>query len=307
MKRKVIKQANRAYTITLPIDWVRKNRISKDSEVDVEIKERSLIINTQSPTEGGSCEITLDKISSKNMYRHIAALYAKGIDEIIINSKEDISSSITYYLVNMMGYALIFQENDKFVIKDIGGGNYQNLDEIFKRVFQVIINFCDSAIKDVFGKEKEKIASLKRRDTEVNKFCLFLQRAVNKLTYSDPINGRILFTYSFALEKIGDEIQRMWRTNIKYDVKKTKEIYELAKLMKEGLEESFDLYYQFKSTKAEKIYEIRDTVRTKSLKLTKTNPETVRFIRHIVKIIEDATDLNHLTIMRKLQCEVASS
>ena len=127
------------------------------------------------------------------------------------------------------------------------------------------------------------------------------------MTYSDPINGRILFTYSFALEKIGDEIQRMWKTNIKYDVKKTKEIYELAKLMKEGLEESFDLYYQFKSTKAEKIYEIRDTVRTKSLKLTKTNPETVRFIRHIVKIIEDATDLNHLTIMRKLQCEVASS
>ena len=44
MKRKVIKQASQAYTITLPIDWVRQNQISNKSEVDVTVSERSLII-----------------------------------------------------------------------------------------------------------------------------------------------------------------------------------------------------------------------------------------------------------------------
>ena len=46
MKRKVIKQANQAYTITLPIEWVRKNKISKNSEVDIQIREKTLMVNT---------------------------------------------------------------------------------------------------------------------------------------------------------------------------------------------------------------------------------------------------------------------
>jgi len=300
MKRKIIKQANQAYTLTLPIDWVRRNRIDEKSEVDVSEVEKSLIINSSNPVSGGKAKIDLNEINSKNICRIISALYAKGIDEIEIESEKDISSDILSYLNQALGYALVEQKKGIYIIKDIGGGNYKDLDEILKRVFQMLILFYESAIKDIFGESKENLESLRARDLEVNKFCLYLQRAINKSSYPDSIKGRALFTYSFELEKIGDEIHRSWRTAIKYKVNKSRQIKDLTEMSMEGLAKAFEMHYQFNSKKIEEIYSLRDKIREMADKLTKLDSPSLRFVRHIVLIVEDAADLSHLTLMMKL-------
>jgi len=299
MKRKIIKQASQAYTITLPIGWVRKNNLDEKSEVDVEESEKSLVINSNKAVVGEKVVLDMRNLHLNNVFRHINALYARGVDEIELIYGRDISHDLLSFLNQTMGYALISQSSGKFIIKDISGGNYQNLDEIFKRVFQMIISFYESAIKDIFGNEKETLKSLDSRDSEVNKFCLYLQRAINKMSYPDVVKGRALFTYSFSLEKISDEIHRLWRANIKHEIKKTEALKELAELSCEGLGKSFDLYYGFNSKKVEEIYYLRQKVREKSLSL-KVEGHTIRFVRHIVKIIEDAHDLSHLAIMMRL-------
>lgn len=300
MRRKVIKQAGQAYTITLPIDWVRTNNIDKDSEVDVLVSEKDLIIRTDNLVKGSKVDLVVKEVDRRIITMIINSLYAKGVDEIHLSCKEDISSIISANLNANIGYALISQEKDAYTIKDISGGNYQNLDETFKRVFQMILLFYDSAIEDIFGEEKATIEDLESRDTEVNKFCLYLERAVNKMSYSNQINGRIMFTYSFALEKISDEIERLWRTNIKYKIKKTKELKNLFLLSKEGLSQSFDLYYQFNQELMKNLHKTKLNVREKSLSLMIKDPATARAVRHAVKIIEDAADLTHLTVMRSL-------
>ncbi len=300
MKRKVIQQASQAYTITLPIDWVRRNKIDKNSEVDIEVSSKSLVINSGNPQDGGSVKIDLSDKSSRSIHVHINAIYAKGIDTIEINSKEDISNQLTKALNFLIGYALISQKDNKYIIKDISPSNYSDLDEIFKRVFQMIILFYESAIKDIFGDEEETLDNLSSRDREVNKFCLYLQRAINKSSYENDVLGRTIFTYSFNLEKISDEIERLWRNNIKYKVKKNSEIKKLALSSKEGLEMAFDLYFSIGNRKIEELYTLRDRVRENSMKIKVSDPDTQRFVRHIVKIVEDAADLNHLALMKQL-------
>ena len=300
MKRKVIKQANQAFTITLPINWARENRINKDSEVDVEISGKSLIINSKASHQGKSTKIDLNGLKDKEIYRNIVALYAQGVDEIKITVNRDVSSTITKCLNSLIGYALVLQEDDLYVIKDINQGNYSNLDEIFKRIFQMILIFYDAAIKDVFGNEKETSESLRARDNEVNKFCLYLQRAINKISYDDQVKARTIFTYSFELEKISDEIERFWRANIGQNIKKTEEMKKLVELSKEALGKAFDLYFQFNNKKINEIYELRNSLREKSDKIKKTDAITTRFIRHMVKISEEAADLTHLTLIKNL-------
>src|SRR3989339_464669 len=212
MKRKVIKQANQAYTITLPIDWVRKNSVDKNPELDVIESGKSLIVNSSNPVAGGSVSIDANELEGREIYLYLNSMYAKGYDEMIFNSRKDISSTLIKATSVLIGLALVSESNGKYVIRDIGGGNHSNLDEIFKRVFQMVLSFYDSAIGDIFGKEDETNQSLDNRDIEVNKFCLYLERAINKMTYSDSINGRVMFTYAFSLERIGDEIHRLWRT-----------------------------------------------------------------------------------------------
>lgn len=300
MRRKVIKQANQAYTITLPIEWVRKNQIDKNSEIDVIVKERALIINSDNPVAGGKVKLDVNGFDKKIIYRTLIALYAKGIDEIELISKKDISQKLISLLNNLLGYALIEQKDDVYLIKDIKGGETQNLDEVFKRVFQMVLLFYESAIKDVFGKRTETLDGSIARDFEVNKFSVYLQRAINKMSYAKSIRGRALFTYSFELERIGDEINRLWKTVIKYKVKTTKEIKDLADLSLEALGKAFEFYYQFNPGKIKEVYELRDKVRKNSMKLTKLDAMTTRFVRHIVRISEDAADLSHLTLMMNL-------
>ncbi|MBI5148338.1 phosphate uptake regulator PhoU [Candidatus Pacearchaeota archaeon] len=300
MKRKIIKQANQAYTLTLPIDWIRKNKLSEKSEVDVTISEKALIVNSGGKVEGGKAKFDANNLNLNSIFRTLNALYSKGIDEIELYSKKDLSSELISFLNNTLGFALIEQKNDKYVIKDVRGGDYRDLDEIFKRVFQMILLFYESTIKDIFFDRKETLESLNKRDLEINKFCFYLQRAINKQSYPDSIKGRALFTFSFELEKISDEINRLWRTAIKYNVKKTDSIKKLVEASSEGLGKSFDFYYQFNQKNIEDIYKLRNNVRDKALALQNLDGNTARFVRHAVKIIEDATDLQHLTVMINL-------
>ncbi|MGV8152651.1 MAG: hypothetical protein ACP5OG_06215 [Candidatus Nanoarchaeia archaeon] len=300
MKRKVVRQANQAYTITLPINWVRENKIDKNKEVDLEVSEKNILIYTKNTSVGEKIEINADNLEESQIYRILGALYARGADEITFVSKKNLSSQISKYTNSTLGFALVEQKQDKYLIKDLRQGEYENIDEIFKRVFQMLMIYYDSLIKDVFEEKKEDLESLEARDIEVNKFCLYLQRGINKSSYQNQKQGRALFTYSYEIEKIGDEIQRAWRTAIKYKPKLSKETLELANLSKEGLEKAFEFYYQFNINKIKEIYSLRDKVREKSLKIKSSDAHATRFVRHIVKIIEDASDLTHLTLMIKL-------
>jgi len=301
MKRKVIKQGNQAFTLTLPIDWVRKNKVDKNLELDVKEEGKSLLINSSGEVEGGRVKLDLSGQNTRVIFIHVSSLYAKGIDEIEIISKEDISQKLIKAAANTIGYAVVLQEKERYIIKDISGGKYPDIEEIFKRVFQMILMFYEACMNDVFGEEKETADNLKLRDREINKFCLYLQRAINKMSYPDAIRGRSLFTYAFELEKISDEVERAWRTNVQYKIKKTKEIKQLMDKVKEGLEESFDSYYMFNPKKVEIIRLLRDKVRKDSQKIKITDGNTFRFIRHLVKIIEEAADLSQLNVMMRLK------
>lgn len=300
MRRKVIKQAGQAYTITLPIEWVREHGIDKKSEVDVDTVEKSLIITSPTRVRGESIHVDVEGFTEKNLYLHLASLYARGVDEITLSSSKNISSEIMRSLANFIGFALVDQKKGEYVLRDMNGGAIPQIDDIFKRVFQMILLFYDAAIVDIFGKQKEDLESLKARDVEVNKFCLYLQRAINKRSYSSAINGRVLFTYSYMLEKISDEIERFWRTNIKYKVTKTKTLHELMQVSRETLARAFDFYYQKSPQMVDEIYKLRDKTREVSMNLLKLDLATARVVRHCVKISEDAADLSHLALMQDI-------
>lgn len=301
MRRKIIKQAGQAYTITLPVDWVRKNKLEKRGEVDVVESGKSIVISSDNPTEGGEIKIEIkDEIGKRNLYLHLNALYAKGIDKIELVYGRDVSAEIMRALGGLLGYALVSKQGNTYTIKDIGGGRYDSVDEIFKRVFQIILLFYEEASEDVLGKQKESDEALRERDIEVNKFCLLLQRAINKMSYPNPIDGRTLFTYSYALEEIGDEIYRFWKCCLDNKIKIDGGLADLIKLCKNILGETFDFYYQFNSQRIDRLYSLREEMRKKAEKLKKFDFGKARLIGHLNNIADEAVGLSHLSLMMAL-------
>lgn len=297
MKRKVIKQGSGAYTITLPISWVRQNNIDNNTELELTEENKFLTIKTNSLSESKKIKLELETYEKKHIYRVLMSLYSKGLDEITIKSKRGITKELIEILNSLPGYSLVNQKEQDYEIKDIYAGSYPRIEETFKRTFQAIIKFYEDACEDVFGEEKADQEEVELRDREINKLCLYLQRAINKSSYRDNIEGRTIFAYSFELEKIGDEINRFWRTNVKYKTAKSKEMNELAEMTKECIEKAFDLFFQFNYNHIEEVYKNREEVRNKYMKIKPKNEYQMRMIRHLVNISEAVADLTQLTIM----------
>ena len=291
MKRKLVSQAGQALTITVPIEWIRSNGLSAGDEVDVQLFERELILSSTNKVPGKKIKLELTNQPEKLSYVKLNAAYAKGVDEIELTGLyPDLKQNI--------GYAVVSQKQDKYVIRDVSGQTSENLDEILKRVFQMLINFYDSAISDIFGPEKETIEGLNRRDEEINKFVLFLQRAIIKMAHPDPAGGKIMFAYSYMLEIIGDEILRLWRTNIQNKTKKDAKIKELIMLSNQSLQKAFEVYYQENPERMRELMVLRDNIRKKTSSMLKNNFSEI--VLHANKIAEDAYDLTHLSLMKKI-------
>ena len=265
MRRKVIRQANSAYTITLPIGWVRANRLDKNLEVNLVEDGKTLVISNEGSVEVRKARLDISGFKRREIYRHVTALYALGVDEIELVSDSDVSSVIISLLNSLIGYALVSQEGTRYVIRDVAGVGASEVDEVFKRVFQAVILFYSSAIEDIFGDENETQESLRMRDLEVNKLCLYLQRAINKMSYQDSIRGRVLFTYSFELEKLGDNILRLWRSNLEGKFKKSIGLKKAALDSLKCLERSFDNYYRAGAQKGEEAYAFSPFLLTRSI------------------------------------------
>jgi phosphate uptake regulator len=300
MKRRVIRQANQAHTITLPIEWVRKHGIKAGTELDVNVAEKALVISTQQPVKGGSVKIDVSGLHAKVIFQHVNSLYSRGVDEIAIKSDKDVSGVLLKVLQQTIGYALVAQSKNTYVIRDVSGGTGQDIDEVCKRAFQVILQFFDAAIADLSAGAKTAEEEIRSRDIEVNKLTLFLQRAINKSALSDAIEGRTLFALSFMLERIGDDILRTWRNGADKQVRITPAIVDLLKLCQSCLEKAFALHYQYNPARIIEVYNIRDNAREKAGKLN-LDGRTAQLIRYTLSVAEDAADITQLTVMRRLK------
>lgn len=299
MKRRLIKQASQAVTITLPIDWIRNNGLKAGDEIDVRQSEDNLILNAGKKTVTGKLELNTTGFHRRVYFLNINAAYARGIDEIYLENDKYPE------LTQTIGYAVVSQKGDKYVIRDVAGKTMENLDDIFKRIFQIVLGFYDAAINDVLNKNAgEDYETLKKMDAEINRFVLFLQRSIMKFSHSEPINARILFAYSFALEKLGDEILRFWRAALKGNIKKDPKIKEIILLSKKALERAFEIYYFSNYDKIKKTTELRDSIRDKSIKLMNLNQATTELLIHAVRISDDSYDLVHLSLMKKFNPEI---
>jgi phosphate uptake regulator len=297
MKRKLIKQAGQAVTLTLPIEWIRKNNLKSGDEVDLIIKERDLIISSDKRIKGDSIKLDSTGFPRRMKFIYNNAAYARGIDEIELISEKKCYPNLS----QNMGYAVVSQKDNVFKIKDIGGNSTTDLDEIFKRVFQMIIAFYDRAIENLLGEDMESQETIREIDMEINKFALFLQRSIMKMNYPDSEEGKIMFAYSFALEKIGDEVLRLWRTGIEEKIKMNEELKNFVLLSREGLSKSFEVCYRHNSKNVVEFLKMKDKTRRESTKLLDKSSGISKFVTHALRIMEDSWDLTHLSLMKNLK------
>lgn len=296
MKRKLVSQAGQAITITLPIDWIRQNKLKPGDEIDVEEAENKLILNSGKKISFGKISFDVSSFHKRMQYFYTNAAYAAGFDEVNISGKDSYPD-----LSQNLGFAVISQKETNYVIKDMGGINHEDLDGVFKRVFQMIIQFLDKAIEDVFERKEANLDHIRTMDSEVNKFALFLQRAIMKTNYSGSISGKVIFSYANSLEQIGDDVLRLWYTAREHKISQNKEIKDFVLIARDSIQKAFEIYYQYNENKVKEMYKCKQAMKKSELSVFSYDAPTSLFCCFVKNIINSCYDLTHLSLMLQFQ------
>lgn len=239
--RKLIKFGNSSHIISLPTNWIRKNKLKKGDLIYFEENgNNELVLNSEIKKERiEPKEIVIDLFNKDNdeIKREIHSAYINNFNTINLtgrnlNEKEVLIRKI---ISNLMALEIVEHSENKIMLKD-----FLDMDKIF---IENMIRKIDILIRAILYDFKsvdnsEKFEAIYRKDYDVNKLTFLVYRAV-KYIINNPSaikdnkfdTWKLMNYWQLAdrLERIGDEAKRVARAlmKINLDSKEFKKLVDL--------------------------------------------------------------------------------
>lgn len=282
MKRKLIRQGASTLTVSLPTSWTKKFNLEPGDEVEVDDNGRELCLFADKGFKSKKTTIDVSDLNITMIRYYINSLYIRGDDELEFtydNPKQFdlIQESLDFVL----GYAVINQRTGSCTIKDLSGTTNIEFESILRRVFYMILSFGDDGLDML--KKKEQVQGFWKRDLTIDKYVFYSLRMLSKLGHNDFEKTRIYYDMLLLLEQLADEYARFFKLieNQKINPNAIETLAEVNKMFREF----FELFYNYDAKKAQKILEMKKTLRQKCLK--ENHPTTY----YLTKISEEIANL----------------
>lgn len=181
--RKLVKSGNTSFTVAIPINWIRKNRLEAGNEIQIEENNQGdLVIQSTKPIEGREEELVtktiyIDGKEDKRVKIEMLIAYIRDYPSISIEGTElkKRFQAIMEQMESFIGYE-VMEQGDKYVSiknffrldKDMAPKAILNKMNVVNRAsFEVLSQFFDRSLtqEDVFEiqkfhKQNKKLANL---------------------------------------------------------------------------------------------------------------------------------------------------
>lgn len=223
-----------SYTVTLPIEWIKKNNLDKSKTVELVIAGPVLIIKT----EGEKTKVEVNaKTLENSITRVLQILYKKGVDEIKVIDLDQKRVSEIYEVIQTrcIGYEIIEHKKDCLLIKDIAKEASENFETLLRRCFLLVLEMT---------KEKDK-KLVENYDNNLNKLSAYCLRLLVKQGHKDFELMSYYARLCNLLENFGDDLILLLKNN----KKPSKKIIEY-------LHKCYDLFYNFNNEQYDNLQNI---------------------------------------------------
>lgn len=254
MRRKVINISGNTMMVSLPHKWVKNMGVKKGDEIEIQEKDRSLIVSTDLKPQQKSIEFDATNYD-QTLARVIGALYKKGYDEVKIrvNGPKQVEQLAETARDELVGFEMLEQKASYCRFKDVSGVEDQDFDSMLNRLFFILEEFINRIISCA-GNKLEDIDSVILTDINVNRFATLCRRLTNKYGYGAPINTPFLYYILESLERIGDELKSLCRTLKETTYLPDKHTMNLFSQTNTQLRLFRELFFDFSSQKFEQFY-----------------------------------------------------
>jgi phosphate uptake regulator len=288
MKRKTILMGGKTHVISLPLKWVKKYGVTKGQELNLEEKQNSIIVSTESKPKTKEIELNLKKADSSTIIKNIVSCYQLGYNFLnlkfnptCINHKtgqEVPTNKIIEGTCNqLIGFEIVEQTENYIHLKDLTDNSINEFNNILRRTFLLL---------NTFGKETHKFLKtgksedLHQKHIQIRKYTNYCQRYLNIFGYDDKTT---LYTeLLFNLE----EISRTYRFITKEQVKLKPQTLKMLKKTTLIQEDYYKLFYKFSHRKTSDIIKERIELFKQINTISKTLPkQDLIFIQRLPNIL----------------------
>jgi len=238
--RKLIKFGSSSYVISLPGNWLKKNKLSKGDIIHLEEDGDSrLILHSNNEKKIDEREILIET-GNKTFLRVQGEIYNAYIDgyDVIKLSGDNINSltkEIREIMNNFVAMEIIEQTNNKIVAKNFLNINDVKVNDVIRRIDIILRSMMEDCISCI---EDGDSVSIVNRDFDVNRLCFMLERILRMAMNNPGVSRKIgmsgtellhLWYIVMNMESIGDEVKRISRfmKSINFNTKQKNELKKL--------------------------------------------------------------------------------
>ncbi len=180
MRRKIIKQKS-AYTVTLPVDWVRAHNLGAKDEIEVDEEADALIMRTEKKPKIEEITLKLEK-STPDYYRiMIENHYLKGFDVLNVEFEDNKAlSHIQDTVANLIGFEIIEQKENSCKIAATAQSSPEQFKTLLSRIFNIIAYTQSKIIEDMEKNSFTNLSEIEKQSKDARRFLLFCTRTIHK-------------------------------------------------------------------------------------------------------------------------------
>jgi phosphate uptake regulator len=274
MKRKLVKQGAATLMISLPAKWLKKFKLDKGDEIDLEERDNSLLLFPDIKDIKKETEINISKLTESSIRTIITNAYRLGYDKIKINFQDKRVISIIQDIVenNLIGFEIMKKSQNSCEIENITEPSFDQFENIFKKIFANIDELFEIAQNMLKG-EKQEFEDTERKIQQFDNFC---RRVISK---NNLDKSQLRWTFHNELIHAQREIYHMLRYVSKNKIKENKETLELLRNCKEIYELIKKAYINKDIKILEDVHEIeKEYVYKEGYKLINKNPIIIHHI-----------------------------
>lgn len=270
MQKKLTAQGPRdrkSYTVTLPIEWVKKERLDRQRSVELDIVGNKIIISSRKEEEQ---RVVINAEEYKdNLVKVLQGLYRIGVREIklIVENEKSLEETTSILEKYLIGYEVVEQKKDYVIIKDITRESEEDFGTVFRRIFLLLLQLAES----------DNEIAVKTTHKNAKRLINYCQRILMRKGHADFTKTPIYYLILDRLEKIGDELRWVFESGLR---KNQKNFEELMKIFRTA----YELFYKFDPEKYTK-YQYRTFELKNQIKLQANIDKTTIHLHNLARIL----------------------
>jgi phosphate uptake regulator len=212
MPRRIQLTGRSTYIVSLPHEWVERNKIGKGNVVYTrEERDGSLLLSLKEKQKASKTARIGVRAESDESMKNIVSAYVGGADRIILKGK-GVSTLADEARRILSGVEISDEEGDELVLRVV---TLEDLDveKLIRRIYNVTLGMFALA-KAFFGSGTGALTEISRKEDEVDRLYLLLLRRLCAGGYppaESVFNGMV----AKSMEKISDHLEDLCRSGKK--------------------------------------------------------------------------------------------